>query len=87
MSTDNKKNPSLTRRSMLMKLGLGATVAYMAPVMLKLGEAHASGGSRGSASRGSFSDDRRRGRVRRPDRPAGRHRSFSRRSFSRRSFS
>lgn len=57
MPTDNtpkdtaNDGAALSRRSMLMKLGLAATAAYAAPVMLKLGEAHASGGS-GSGGRG-----------------------------------
>ena len=59
-----RKPDDLSRRGMLMKLGLGvaaATVAYSAPVMLQLGEAKAS----------SFSGRRR---PRRPGRP---RRSFS----------
>ena len=42
----------LSRRNMLMKLGIAATAAYAAPVMLKLGEAHASGGSGGGRAGG-----------------------------------
>jgi uncharacterized membrane protein YgcG len=61
----------LSRRKMLMRLGLAATAAYAAPTMLQLGEAKASGfsgGRRSGGGRRSFSG-RRKG---------GRRRSFSR---------
>lgn len=59
MSTDKPREGDVSRRTMLMRLGLAATAVYAAPVLLKLGEAHASGGSgggsggRGSGGRGS----------------------------------
>lgn len=49
------ESPTLTRRRALARLGLAAGLAYVAPVMVHLGAAHASGASgRGSGwSRGS----------------------------------
>lgn len=48
------KQPVMTRRAMLLKLGLGATAAYAAPTLLRMDEARASGPSRPSrGSRGS----------------------------------
>ncbi|MEX0590576.1 MAG: hypothetical protein WD207_05775 [Xanthobacteraceae bacterium] len=44
--------PAITRRRMLMRLGLAATAVYAAPVLLQLSEARASGGS-GPSRRGS----------------------------------
>lgn len=67
MSSDDSKSTTneaaVLRRTMLMRLGLAATVAYAAPVMLNLGEARASSfsGSRGSRS---FSGRGRRSRRR-----------------------
>jgi hypothetical protein len=58
----------LSRRGLLVKLGLAATAAYVAPVMLQLGEAKAS----------SFSGGRRRvRRVRRARRRGTRRASIS----------
>lgn len=72
--------PAMSRRQMLLKLGLAATVTYAAPVLLGLGGAHASsGGSGGSGGRGGggqgsrgFSSPRRRPRQQRARRPAPR---------------
>lgn len=64
MSTENANETVLSRRRMLMRLGLAATAAYAAPVMLSLDKAHASGGSRRSFS-GSGRRRRRGGRRRR----------------------
>ena len=67
MSSDNSKSTTsetaISRRIMLKRLGLAATAAYAAPVMLSLGEARASSfsGSRGSRS---FSGRGRRSRRR-----------------------
>jgi len=47
-TTTNKK--TLSRRTLLARLGLAAGVAYAAPVMLKLSEARASGVSSFSGS-------------------------------------
>jgi hypothetical protein len=67
MSKDTSSE-KITRRGMLAKLGMLATAAYAAPVVLQLGEAKASGfsGRGGARTRRSFS------------RPSGRRRSFSR---------
>lgn len=46
--TDNTETPDLTRRKLLGRVGLAAGAAYVAPVMMHLNAAHASGGSRGS---------------------------------------
>ena len=54
MSTERQKQPALSRRGMLLKLGLAATAVYATPVMLKLSDAHASSFSRRSRS-SSFS--------------------------------
>lgn len=65
--TDRPDAPDLSRRRLLTRLGLATGAAYMAPTLLQLTPAHASGFSRGSGySRPSIS------------RP-----SFSRPSFSR----
>ncbi len=54
--TDNADTPDLSRRRLLARLGLAAGVAYVAPTLLQLTPAHASGFSRGSGySRPSFS--------------------------------
>lgn len=53
MSIEKPEDSGVSRRAMLMKLGLAATAAYAAPVLLRLGDAHASGGSGGSGGRGS----------------------------------
>jgi len=57
METDTTaaRDLRLSRRRMLARLGLVAGAAYVAPVMLQLGEAKASGRS----GRGSFSGRRR----------------------------
>lgn len=73
MSTEKSRDERLSRRAMLSRLGLAATAVYTAPVLLKLGEARASGVSGHSAhsrpsgasgwsgsSRGSFSGNRKR---------------------------
>jgi hypothetical protein len=52
---DNEGNERVSRRKVLAKLGLAAGVTYMAPVMLSLSQAHASGGSGPSRSGGSHS--------------------------------
>lgn len=65
--TDQTDTPNLTRRRLLTRLGLASGAAYVAPTLLQLTPAHASGFSRGSGySRPSFS-----------------RASFSRPSFSR----
>jgi hypothetical protein len=46
--TDKAETPDLTRRKLLGRVGLAAGAAYVAPVMMHLNAAHASGGSRGS---------------------------------------
>lgn len=61
MSAGNSNEARMSKRAMLAKLGLAVTAAYIAPVMLRLDDAHAS-------SR-SFSGSGRRG--------GGRRRSFS----------
>jgi hypothetical protein len=53
MSTDD--TPDLSRRRLLTRLGLAAGVAYVAPTMLHLTPAKASGNSRPSYSRPSRS--------------------------------
>ena len=62
MSIENTRKSetrtTLSRRAMLMRLGLAAGAAYAAPVLLNLGEAHASSFS-GSRSGRSFSGRRR----------------------------
>ena len=61
---DNDENrndkPDMTRRRMLMRLGLAAGAIYAAPVMLQLSEAKASSFSAGSRSGPSVSGRRRR---------------------------
>lgn len=71
-----RQEKTLSRRKMLMRLGLVAGAVYAAPVVLQLGEASASSfsGRRGGGKRRSFS------RPSRPRRPRGRK---PRRSFSR----
>ena len=54
-SRKNSENGVMSRRGMLMKLGIAAGVAYAAPVMLKLGQAKASSYSGGRRRRRSFS--------------------------------
>ena len=63
MSTEKSKETGLSLRAMLTRLGLAATAAYTAPVLLRLGEAHASSFSR--SGRRSFSGRKRSGRRRR----------------------
>lgn len=54
--TDQTDTPDLTRRRLLTRLGLASGAAYVAPTLLQLTPAHASGFSRGSGySRASFS--------------------------------
>jgi hypothetical protein len=67
MSNEEKTETGtlLSRRGLLVRLGLAATAAYVAPVMLQLGEAKAS----------SFSGGRRR--VRRARRRGTRRASIS----------
>ena len=60
MSNDKRGEAGFSRRAMLTRLGLAAGAAYSAPVLLRLGEAHASSFS---GSRRSFSG--RGGRSRR----------------------
>ena len=70
MNTDPKTEvagePKVSRRRLLMRLGLAATAAYAAPAMLQIGEAKASSFSGRSSGR--------RGRRRK----GGPRRSFSR---------
>ena len=78
MNDENgKPNKEVTRRQMLMRLGLAATAVYAAPVLLQLSEARASSFSassnsgpsgrrrrrRAASSGPSFSGVRRRRRV------------------------
>lgn len=63
MSIEKPKETGLSRRAMLTRLGLAATAAYTAPVLLRLGDAHASSFSR--SGRRSFSGRRPGGRRRR----------------------
>lgn len=69
MSNDDTKRTGLSRRTMLARLGLAATAAYSAPVLLKLGEAQADSFSRSKPSRSrpsrSFSGEPRRPRRQR----------------------
>ena len=51
-SPDETDQATMTRRRMLMRLGLAATALYAAPVILQLSEARASGASKASFSRG-----------------------------------
>jgi hypothetical protein len=69
----NDEAPKMSRRQLLVRLGLGAAAAYTAPVLLQLNPASASG-----FSGGSFSGlrTRRQGTVVR--RPRRRSVSFSR---------
>ena len=57
--TETILQPEMTRRRMLMRLGLAATAIYAAPTILQLSEAKASGSFSGASgasySRGSFS--------------------------------
>lgn len=57
--TETILQPEMTRRRMLMRLGLAATAIYAAPTILQLSEAKASGsfsgGGGASFSRNSFS--------------------------------
>ena len=55
-----KDAPDLNRRRLLARLGLAASAAYAAPVLLRLSEARASGGSF-SGGRGSGRGSRRGG--------------------------
>lgn len=90
-----RKSANVTRRQMLMRLGLAAGAIYAAPVLLQLSEARASGpsgswsGPSGRRRRHpaynrrrvtSFSDGRKRRRVRVQGRPRVRRMasSFSR---------
>ena len=54
--TAKDSKPDLSRRRLLARLGLAAGAAYVAPTLLQLTPAHASGFSRGSGySRPSYS--------------------------------
>mgnify|MGYP007011842334 CR=1 FL=1 len=64
MSNEKPKEAGLSRRAILTRLGLAAGAAYAAPVLLRLGEAHASSFSRSRPGR-SFSGRGRRSRRRR----------------------
>lgn len=89
MSNDNNNTTAgLSRRAMLARLGLVATAAYSAPVLLKLGEAQAGSSSRSGPSRSgpSFSGSKRSGSKRSDSRRAGAGRSFSGRARRRGSF-
>jgi len=63
---DDDTRPDMTRRRMLVRLGLAATAIYAAPAMLQLSEAGAassfSGASRSGPSRSGPSFSRSRGR-------------------------
>lgn len=48
----NEKNVKISRRRMLTRLGLATGAAYVAPVMMHLGAAHASGGGSGGGAGG-----------------------------------
>lgn len=54
-----RKNANVTRRQMLMRLGLAAGAIYAAPVLLQLSEARASSGASGSWSSGPSGRRRR----------------------------
>lgn len=64
MSNEKTKETGLSRRAMLMRLGLVAGVAYSAPVLLQLGEAQAGSFSRSRPSRSFSGRGRRRTRRR-----------------------
>lgn len=63
-SNDRTNQPNMSRRRMLKRLGLTATVPYAAPVMLQISDARASGvsGASRSYSRPSFSRGHHPGR-------------------------
>lgn len=82
MSNDGKREARLSRRAMLARLGLAATAAYAAPVLLKLGEAQAGSSSKSRLSR-SRPERSRPSRHSRPGRSfSGRERRSQRRSFT-----
>lgn len=62
MSIEKPKETGLSRRAMLTRLGLAATAAYTAPVLLRLGDAHASSFSKSGhrSGRGRRRSGRRR---------------------------
>lgn len=64
MSIEKPKETGLSRRAMLTRLGLAATAAYAAPVLLRLGDAQAGSSGRSRPGR-SFSGRRSSGRRRR----------------------
>ena len=76
MSNDEKQNAGLSRRAMLARLGLVATAAYSAPVLLKLGEAQAGSSSKSRPGRS------RPGRSRPGRSFSGRANRSRRRSFT-----
>lgn len=53
MTGEKKADPTLSRRALLFRTGLIAGAAYVAPVMLGLNAAHASGASGGKSGGGS----------------------------------
>jgi len=67
------ENPAPSRRKVLAKLGLAAGAAYMAPVMLSLSQAHASGYSGASGASRASAPSRWSGPSRSsgPSRPGG----------------
>ena len=81
-----EQNVNIGRREALAKLGLMAVVTYAAPLILKISDAHAKGGSGGSGGSGGGSGPNpRRARVRRkqPKSRPSRPRRHRRRSSSR----
>lgn len=68
--TTNDKPASLSRRAMLRRIGLAAGAIYVAPAMVGLNAAHASGNSGGRNSGGRSSGGRASGRsgISRPSR-------------------
>lgn len=81
MSNDEKQNAGLSRRAMLARLGLVATAAYSAPVLLRLGEAQA--GSSGNSRPGKSRPGRSKPGRSRPSRSfSGRANRSRRRSFT-----
>src|SRR5690606_23940809 len=67
--TDECKPRDPARRRMLRRLGLVAGIAYAAPVLLRLGDAHASGSGGGSGRGGGSASFSRPRRARRPAPP------------------
>lgn len=75
MKNDRSTSNILTRRRLLARVGLAASAAYMAPAMIGLNAAHASGNS--GVSRGSSGPSRSRPSGPSRSRPSGPSRNRS----------